>query len=251
MPILDHASPLPLYHQLKEELRRFIQSGQFAPQTAIPSEPELAVEYHVSRATVRQAINELVHEGLLSREHGRGTFVRERRVQPTISAFTSLSDEIRQRGQQPGGLFIASELIRGSRELRTRLQLAEEEQLIRLERVRTADRMPIAYEVDYLPHPRASVLYQQAKEVASGSLYAHLCAEGLIPAFAERTIIGAGAASREAALLQIAEGEAGLCVRYTTYDTTGSPIAFSESFFPGDSFAFSATVQVAQVARQS
>lgn len=122
MPTLDHASPLPLYHQLKEELRRFIHSGHLAPHAAIPSEPELVANYHVSRATVRQALNELVQEGLLYREHGRGTFVREQRVLPTSSAFTSLSEEITRRGKRPGGLFIASELIRGSQELRLRLQ---------------------------------------------------------------------------------------------------------------------------------
>jgi GntR family transcriptional regulator len=240
-----------LYHQLKEELRRFIESGQFAPHTALPSEPELVASYHVSRATVRQALNELAQEGLLYREHGRGTFVRERRVPPAISEITSLSEEIRRRGKQPGGLFIASELIRGSLELRTRLQLAEEEQIMRLERVRSVDGVPCAHEVDYLPYPRASGIYQQAKQVASGSLYAHMRAEGLIPSLAERTITGTAATSREAALLQATEGEAGLRVLCTTYDSTGSPIASSEAFFLGDRFAFSVTLPVAQPAMSS
>lgn len=74
---LDRSSPLPLYFQLKEALRKEINAGRFNSNAAIPSEPEFVIHLHVSRATVRQAITELVHEGLLYREHGKGTFVRE------------------------------------------------------------------------------------------------------------------------------------------------------------------------------
>src|ERR1700680_2301875 len=116
MPILERSKPLPLYYQLKEVLKQQIRAGHLAPHTAIPSEPELVSNYQVSRATVRQALTELVHEGLLYRLHGKGTFVCEPRVQQTQrqSTLTSLSDELRQRGKRPGGLLIKSELVRGS-----------------------------------------------------------------------------------------------------------------------------------------
>ncbi len=71
MPTLERSNPLPLYYQLKEVLRQQIQAGYLAPHTAIPSEPELVSRYHVSRATVRQALTELVNEGLLYRQHGK------------------------------------------------------------------------------------------------------------------------------------------------------------------------------------
>src|SRR6266699_289497 len=77
MPTLERSNPLPLYYQLKEVLKQQIRAGHLAPHTAIPSEPELVSSYHVSRATVRQALTELVHEGLLYRQHGKGTFVCE------------------------------------------------------------------------------------------------------------------------------------------------------------------------------
>lgn len=103
MPTLERSNPLPLYYQLKEVLKQQIRAGHLAPHTAIPSEPELVAQYHVSRATVRQALTELVHEGLLYRQHGRGTFVCEPRVQQhTISELTSFSEELRRRGKQRG-----------------------------------------------------------------------------------------------------------------------------------------------------
>src|SRR2546421_4524481 len=164
MPTLERTNPLPLYYQLKEVLKQQIRAGHLSPHTAIPSEPELVANYHVSRATVRQALSELVHEGLLYRQHGKGTFVCEPRVQQNLSELTSFSEEIRRRGQRPGGLLLVSELVRGSATVRTQLRLTDEEQLVRLERLRTADDIPVAYEIDYLPYPRATGVYQRAKE---------------------------------------------------------------------------------------
>lgn len=246
MPTLERSNPLPLYYQLKEVLRQQIRSGHLEPHSAIPSEPELVASYHVSRATVRQALNELVHEGLLYRQHGKGTFVCEPRIQQTLSELASLSEELKRRGKRPGGLLIVSELIRGNETVRDRLKLADEDQLMRLERVRTADGMPCAHEVDYLPYPRASSIYQRAKEASEGSLYALMIAEGLGPYVAEQTIKGGVASTREAELLQVATGLAGLRYACTSYDSTGQPVAYSELFFPGDRFDFHMTLRVAR-----
>ena len=246
MPTLERSNPLPLYYQLKEVLRQQIRSGHLEPHSAIPSEPELVASYHVSRATVRQALNELVHEGLLYRQHGKGTFVCEPRIQQTLSELASLSEELKRRGKRPGGLLIVSELTRGNEIVRERLKLADEEQVMRLERVRTADGTPCAHEVDYLPYPRASSIYQRAKEVSEGSLYALMFAEGLGPYVAEQTIKGGVASAREAELLQIAAGEAGLRYTCTSYDSTGQPVAYSELFFPGERFDFHVTLRVAR-----
>src|SRR2546428_8628734 len=127
MPTLERANPLPLYYQLKEVLKQQIRAGHLAPHTAIPSEPELVNSYHVSRATVRQALSELVHEGLLYRQHGKGTFVCEPRVQQTLSELSSFSEEIQRRGKRPGGLLLISELVRGSENVRQQLCLRSEE----------------------------------------------------------------------------------------------------------------------------
>ncbi len=171
MPTLERSNPLPLYYQLKEVLRQQIRAGHLAPHSAIPSEPELVSRYHVSRATVRQALTELVNEGLLYRQHGKGTFVCEPRVQQTLSELTSLTTELKRRGKRPGGLLLLSELARGTETMRRQLGLADEEQVVRLERLRSADGQFIAYEVDYLPYPRATSIYMRAKELAEGSLY--------------------------------------------------------------------------------
>ena len=244
MPTLERTNPLPLYYQLKEVLKQQIRSGHLAPHTAIPSEPELVANYHVSRATVRQALSELVHEGLLYRQHGKGTFVCEPRVQQTQSELTSLTEEIQRRGKRPGGLLLVSELIRGSEAVRKQLALIDTEQTIRLERLRTANDSPLAYEVDYLPYPRAASIYQRAKELSDGSLYNLMNSEGLNPYIVEQKIRVGTATVREAELLRIPPGEAGLHFTSTAFDLTGSPIEYSETFFPGTQYDFHVTLRV-------
>ena len=72
---MERDSPLPLYYQLKEQIRQKIESGQWKPGAPIPSEDNLCRNYGVSRGTVRQAISVLENEGLLVRRHGYGTYV--------------------------------------------------------------------------------------------------------------------------------------------------------------------------------
>ncbi len=244
MPTLERSNPLPLYYQLKEVLKQQIRAGHLAPHTAIPSEPELVAQYHVSRATVRQALTELVHEGLLYRQHGRGTFVCEPRVQQNISELTSFSNDLSRRGKRSSGLLIVSELVRGSQTVRDQLRLMDEEQVVRLERLRTADDAPIAYEVDYLPYPRSAGVYQRAKEVADGSLYALMGTEGMHPYIAEQSFRGDVATEREAELLRVSVNTPGLRLACTSFDETGAPIEYTEAFYPGSLYEFQVTLRV-------
>jgi len=246
MPTLERSNPLPLYYQLKEVLRQQIQAGHLAPHSAIPSEPELVSRYHVSRATVRQALTELVNEGLLYRQHGKGTFVCEPRVQQTLSELTSLTTELQRRGKRPGGLLLLSELARGTETMRRQLRLADEEQVVRLERLRSADGQFIAYEVDYLPYPRATSIYMRAKELAEGSLYQVMASEGLTPAIAEQSIKADKATSREADLLGVPTGEAVMRLLSTVFDQTGLPIALSDTIFPAGRFDIQLTLRVSK-----
>jgi GntR family transcriptional regulator len=245
MPTLERSNPLPLYYQLKEVLKQQIRAGHLAPHTAIPSEPELVAQYHVSRATVRQALTELVHEGLLYRQHGRGTFVCEPRIQQhTLSELSSFSDELRRRGKRPGGMLFVSELVRGSQAVREQLRLTDEEQVVRLERLRTADDVPVAYEINYLPHPRAAFVYQRAKEAADGSLYRIMASEGLQPYIAEQAFKGDLPSAREAELLRISPDTPGMRLTCTTFDETGAPIEYTEAFYPGNLFDFRLTLRI-------
>lgn len=72
---VDPGSPIPIYHQLKSAIKKKIETGEFKPGERIPTEQELCERYAISRSPVRQALKELVYEGLLVRRRGLGTFV--------------------------------------------------------------------------------------------------------------------------------------------------------------------------------
>jgi len=75
---IDRDSPIPIYHQLKSLILEQIESGLWRSGDRIPTEQELCQLYQISRSPVRQALNQLAREGVLTRHPGRGTFVNER-----------------------------------------------------------------------------------------------------------------------------------------------------------------------------
>src|SRR5690242_21732563 len=92
--------PLPRYYQLREILREKIHAGQWPPGMLIPSERELCLQYGLSRMTARQAISDLVREGLLYRLQGKGTFVGQARITQQLMVLTGFSQDMAGRGRR-------------------------------------------------------------------------------------------------------------------------------------------------------
>ncbi len=92
---LNRKIPVPLYYQLKEIIKEEIEEGKLKPGDPIPSERELSEKYGISRPTVRQALKELVYEGWLTREKGRGTFISKPKIDyGFIQHFTTFYDDM-------------------------------------------------------------------------------------------------------------------------------------------------------------
>ena len=142
-PQLNRSSGLPLYQQLYEQLRGKIVSGEWRPGDMLPTETNLLEQYEVSRATVRQALDALVQEGLIYRERGRGTFVAHPTVQQGL---------VRQRGFEPGTEVLSARLIPAGIDLAKALDLRPGEEIARIERLRLADGEPMSIEISYLVH---------------------------------------------------------------------------------------------------
>lgn len=89
--MIDRNSSLPLYLQVKQLILDAVKSGEYSPGSKIPAETELTEIFGVSRPTVRQAVSELVNEGILQIERGRGTFVCNQSQQLTLEDFSFFS----------------------------------------------------------------------------------------------------------------------------------------------------------------
>ena len=97
---IDRSSPVPLYHQLAEQLTASIEDGRLKPGDPFENELALAERLDLSRPTVRRAIAELVNRGLLVRRRGVGTTVASQVIHRR-DELTSLYDDMVRRGQQP------------------------------------------------------------------------------------------------------------------------------------------------------
>ncbi|MBC7105150.1 MAG: GntR family transcriptional regulator, partial [Firmicutes bacterium] len=100
---LDRRSPVPLYSQIQEQLRRYILQRQRESSGEGPvrfyTDDELAGIFKVSRMTVRQAVQELVNEGLLYRVKGLGTFISPPQVQGQLKEIERFVDEWSVQGK--------------------------------------------------------------------------------------------------------------------------------------------------------
>src|SRR5574339_565814 len=163
---------IPLYYQLKMHIESQIRSGIWQPGDQVPSESDLGEKFHVSRTTVRQALGELVNQGLLTRVQGKGTFVAHPRIRQRLNRLTGFTEDFQARLMKP-----ASQVLRQGKEpalsrVASALRIAEGIPVIVLERLRLADDLPMAVEVSYL---RVDLFPNfNAEDFPGGSLYAYL-----------------------------------------------------------------------------
>ena len=161
--------PVPKHVQLRDILVRLAEES-LAPDTPVPSERDLVARYGVSRATVREAIGQLVQEGRLYRVRGKGTFVAPPRVVSQLH-LASFTEDMRRRGHEPGTVVLSAELVADPpRPVTAALQLGDEG-AYQVERLRLADDVPMAHELGwYAAEPLPDLLANDL----SGSLYALL-----------------------------------------------------------------------------
>jgi len=235
--MLDKNHPLPIYYQLKELIREKIATGEWKPGDLIPSERELCEEHGISRMTVRQALSELVNEGLLRREKGKGTFVARPKIEQHLTRLTGFTEDMRARGQHPGAHVLRLTTLAAPVQAARALGLKTGEPVTVLERLRLADGEPLAIETCYLHHDRCSEVLTENLE--NRSLYKLLSEKlGIVPTRAEQQMEAAICNQREMKLLNLEPGAPVLLIRRTTYSQEGKPFEYVESVYRGDKYVF-------------
>lgn len=149
---IDKKSPIPVYYQLKNIISKMIADGEYAEGSMIPSERELGDTLGISRMTVRQALNNLVNEGVLYREKGRGTFVAKAKIeQKNIMSF---SEMVSGRGMEPSTKILYFRREEAEDEIREILELKENRFIYNVKRLRLADNTPVGIEQVFIPEVR-------------------------------------------------------------------------------------------------
>jgi GntR family transcriptional regulator len=235
---LDESSSLPLYQQLQRALRQAIEGRVLGPTDALPPERDLADEFHVSRITVRKAIDGLVSEGLLVRRQGSGTFVSSR-VEKNFSKLTSFSEDMRARGRAPHSVWLRKSAGSVTPEEALTLRSSPGTPVFRFHRIRFADDTPMA--VEY-----ATVLGSclPAIEAVESSLYEALERTGNRPVRALQRLRAVLLAAEQAELLKASERDAGLLVERLGFLKDGRAVEFTQTYYRGDIYDVVAELSV-------
>ncbi|HIC90250.1 MAG TPA: GntR family transcriptional regulator [Anaerolineae bacterium] len=232
---LDRSHPLPLYAQLQEQLRNWIeqglQDGTLAPDRVIPSEHELCQQYDVSRITVKRALDELVREGLLYRRQGKGTFIAGQKIEHDLRLL-GFSAMMRHLGIEPSSRVLEATVVSAAPYIAHKLRLEEGAPLIRLARLRLGNGEPLSISTSHLPQ---HLFPDMLNENLTGSLFElldkryHMRPERIWEAIDPVQLKGA-----DAECLEVPEGTLALRSETIVYTHGDLPIEHNVSLMRSD-----------------
>lgn len=139
------------YQQIADHLKKDIKNGEFNPGDKLPSEKRLGDYFKVSRITVRQALKKLEHEGLIFKKQGLGAFVSEEKPISNLVRLTDFSEDMRRAGYESSSKLILFKKVDPESDINPILQIPPTTKLIRIDRVRFADKIPVAFDITWLP----------------------------------------------------------------------------------------------------
>jgi GntR family transcriptional regulator len=235
---IDPYNALPKYYQLASILRQKIDDGEWEPRSPIPSERQLEQLYNISRTTIREAVDHLVRQGFLYREHGRGTFVSPQKLQKGLMELTSFSEDLVKRGITPGQIIQDMSWVVPSPNILQRLELPAGTEVLRIQRIRLGDQVPIGLQTSFIALTIGQNITREEMETA-GSLYRILQEKyGIIPTEADETLEVTLATPEEAALLQVESGAPLLLNERLLFSQNRTPVEFVKILYRGDRYQY-------------
>ncbi len=231
---LDRDSPVPLYYQLSEHLAQAITGGALPPGTQFANEIDLAHDLGVSRPTMRQAMDQLVSQGLIVRRRGVGTRVVQPRVRRPLE-LTSLYDDLQRSGERPTTEVIHCEVVAADGEPAERLRVVAGTPVLHLVRLRSARDTPIALMTNFVPAERAPFA---AEALLTHGLYELMRSSGTTLHSATQTVGARTASASEALMLQESRGAALLTMQRETLDDTGAVVEFATHLYVASRYSF-------------
>ena len=240
---LNEDSLIPLYQQLMEDIKASLAEGKYAPDEKIPSESELSELYHVSRITVRRAVEELCSEGYLVKKQGKGTYVSQPKVMRKITQdkdVMGFSEACRACGMEPGSQVV--NILRcpaRSDEVRF-LGLPARAGVVYLQRVRSFDGEPIMLENNFFPYEPFKDLLTSYEDLTNASLFDYLERHyGRRPTSTTScTLEIVRASAEQASFLDIITGDPMFYMNAYFLDGEGRPLVIGRQYIVGSRFVF-------------
>ena len=234
--MLDKNSAVPIYVQLEEFIKKKIKERVYLPGESLPTERELTELFGVSRMTIRQAISNLVHQGVLYKIPGKGAFISKEVIEKKLE-IESFSEDMEKRGLIPSSKVLYFEKIIPNSEIKLKLQLSENEEVYFINRLRLANNEPMALEFCYLPEKYYHDLMKY--NLVQCSLYKLMKEEYHVNFnYMKQNIKATNMSKKEAEILLGKAKGFGLVSLKIIYNEEEYPIEYTKTIYNPDRYSF-------------
>jgi len=226
---------VPRYHRIAETLRDRIREGLLAPGARLDNQRQLAKSFGVTLMTLRQALELLEREHLITRRHGLGTFVAAPSIDYDILQLQRFAGDLSAKGEHVATRLLGTRFAMADRRVAEALRRPAPTRVLVVERLRLVDDRPLSLQRSFLPSPigdevvRADLALTPLHHVLEFKL-------GVVISRAHETVSAVRLGRREARELGCRAGEPAFESERVSYDAAGAPIVFDRVFIPGDRF---------------
>lgn len=227
---------MPIHEQVRQALEGAILSGVLKPGERLPSEAELCEAHGASRTPVRQALRELENSGLIYRAQGRGSFIRERKIEGALRELSGLSEELRQDGHTVEPHILSVDEVPADADAASALSLPVGTPIGFVRRLHIVDGQPLALFYHRLPPMIPTATIRAAGDFMS--MYELLDRSGFPPMEGDEEISAALLTDEEARLLDVPRPAAALMMRRVARTATGIPIEFTVYLTRSDRYQY-------------
>jgi GntR family transcriptional regulator len=234
---VDPTLSTPLYAQVEAVLAANIADGTLAPGSQLPTETSLIQRFGVSRPTVRQAIQNLVSRGLVEIHRGKGTFVTQPKITQELTELSGFVEDMQALGRHPTARVLDKQVVPASKIVAQQLALAAGSLVMRIQRVRLADGVPVSFDETYLPLEIGEKIITNDLEVEP--IFSLLEQKYNLPLVeAEYRLEAVAAVNAVATALGIDSGSPLFVIERTSYCAGNQPIDYEKLYYRGDMIRF-------------
>lgn len=237
---MERITEQPLYAQLVDKLITRMQGMKYFEK--LPSERELCNIYHMSRTTVRQAMYELELGGYVIKVHGKGTFVaRPATAKQNLSNYYSFTQQTLSQNKTPRADILEFHKEKANKSVQDKMELEEGDRVIRFERLRLADEVPMMLETTFVPSnimshlTKADLLQKPLYDIIEKDYQLKICR--VVEHFSASNLT-----PKQANILGLHTGQACLKIIRQSYDTKERVVELTYSFARADQFIYTRTV---------
>jgi GntR family transcriptional regulator len=230
-----NARRLPRYHRIAESLRERIRGGEWAAGAPLPNQRRLARDFGVTLMTLRQALELLERDHLITRRHGLGTFVAAPTIDYEILKLRRFAGDLSAQGESVSTRVLDARPSAADRRASAALGLAPRSRVVVIERLRLVNEHPMSLQRSFLPLGLGEqVLTSDLAETPLSQVLEFKL--GIVIVRAREAVSAVRLTAREAHALACPPGAPAFESERVSFDAAGRPIVFDRVFIPGDRF---------------